>query len=567
MGARIVGRTNASDYGGTPLVKKLKKAVKKVAPKRKVVVKKPMKIKKAAPKKSMRKPVKKVAVKKTVAKKAKSAKVAARTSRAKERTKARAALAQRLANTPVAAPVEERKPIPKYPLVQGADSERVRTLIPLLREAVRKRTITDWRINLAHTRSANLYLGQELVLEDDQRAVREDVILTVYRRDADGLMGEAQVPIVKNDPDSMRDAIAVAADLASVARKPAFSLPEPVEGLVFPHGYDMHMLEAFLAGDGGKVPRAVLEDLRTQVALVRDVKLAAAEILASTATIRVVNSNGVDVSFHRTGLLIDITFTSKGKTDEQEFHWMVDVVSPDQLDLRNTIPREAQRARDALVAASNTGFVGGVLLSGEALRDYVVPSGGVGPILLHAHARLKAMGVSRLALGEKVGHFNGEPFTISSNPALPLGAFSMPVDEEGVALTQYDIVRTGVFSQWVAGPRYAAELKVPLTGNVANVYLHAGATREEHLRGNAYLEIVSFSWFNPDMVSGDYSAEIRLGYLWQNGRSTPIRGGHLVGNVFKDLCDARFSREVMQSGRYYGPRTVLLRNGTVTRGA
>ena len=482
--------------------------------------------------------------------------------KAKERATARAKLAQRLIAVPH---IEEHKPIPKYPLLPGADSERARMITPLLKDAVRKRLITDWRINLAHTKGANLYLGQDLSLENDQRTEREDVIVTVYRRFDDGTMGEAQVPIIAADPATARGDIARAADLAYVARKTAFDLPEPAEELKFPQGYDTHLLGAFISGEGHRVPRQVLDDLRAHLAQIKDVKLAMAEILSSATTARVVNSRGVDVSFHRTALYLDLTLTCKGKIDEQEFHWTIDVVSPEQLNLRATVPRMAQRARDALAATANGGFTGNVLLSGEALRDYITPNGSHNPLVLHAHARLKAMGISRLSSCEPIGEFKGEPFTLSSNPALPLGALSMPVDEEGTPLAQLDIVRTGVFLQWIAGPRYARELGVPVTGNVANVQVSAGATREEHLRGNRYAEIVTFSWFNPDPVSGDYSAEIRLGYFWENGRATPFRGGHLVGNVFSDLCDARFSREVMQAGRYYGPRAVLLRNGSIAR--
>ncbi len=580
MGAGLLRRPDAPHHGGASLVKskpkkrtvsKPKAAKKKThVPKR--AVKKPVNAAKSAARKPVARfkmkgkktarPLKKGTSRKTPAKK--QAKAAKRPNRAREREKAREALVQRLA-TGSASEEAERKPLPKYPILPWADSEGVHALLPHLREAVRKRTISDWRINFAHTRSANLYLGTDLSLEDDQRSIREDILLTVYRRFDDGTMGEAQVPISTTDADTIRREIARAADLAGVTRKTAYDLPEPVEGIHFPNGHDHNVLEAFQSGDGGRIPRRVLDELRAQLAPIRDVRLANAEVLTSASAVRIINSRGVDVSFYRTALLLDLTFLAKSKTDEQEFHWMVDVASPDQFDLRSTVPREAQRARDALAAVPCTGFTGGVLLAGEALRDYITPSNAANPVVMHAYARLKTMGLSRLTPGSRIGEFKGDPFTLSSNPHIPLGALSIPVDEEGTPLRPLDIVRLGTFQQWIAGPRYARELGVPVTGNVANVQVAAGATREDYLRGNRYLEIVSFSWFNPDVVSGDYSAEIRLGYLWENGRATPFRGGHLVGNVFADLCDARLSREVMQAGRYYGPRAILLRNGNVTR--
>ncbi len=141
----------------------------------------------------------------------------------------------------------------------------------------------------------------------------------------------------------------------------------------------------------------------------------------------------------------------------------------------------------------------------------------------------------------------------------------MPVDEDGTALSTVDLIRNGVFVEHIATSRYAQYLDKPVTGNLTNVYVHPGATREEHLRGNNYFEIVGFSWFHPDPFSGDFSAEIRLGYRWINGKKTAVRGGTFTGNIFQNILSARFSKETTQSGNYYGPRTILFKNGIVTK--
>jgi predicted Zn-dependent protease len=147
---------------------------------------------------------------------------------------------------------------------------------------------------------------------------------------------------------------------------------------------------------------------------------------------------------------------------------------------------------------------------------------------------------------------------------LPLGLGTAPVDEEGTPLRLVELIRNGLFANYLATARYAQILGVPTTGGLSNVQVAAGATREQHLRGNNYLEIVSFSWFNPNSFSGDFSAEIRLGYRWINGRRTPVRGGTFTGNLFKNILNVRFSKEVMQSGQYYGPRALLFKNGAIT---
>ena len=178
---------------------------------------------------------------------------------------------------------------------------------------------------------------------------------------------------------------------------------------------------------------------------------------------------------------------------------------------------------------------------------------------------MRCHGLSQLEHGKPLGDFLGEPFTITSNPHLPLGTLTVPVDEEGTPLHPIELIRTGVFVNHIATTRYAQHMDLPTTGMVSNIHISDGATREEHLRGHNYVEIVSFSWFNPDPFSGDFSAEVRLGYKWERGKRTPFKGGHFTGNVFKNILHARFSKEVMQEAHYYGPRAVLFKEAVVTK--
>ena len=70
-----------------------------------------------------------------------------------------------------------------------------------------------------------------------------------------------------------------------------------------------------------------------------------------------------------------------------------------------------------------------------------------------------------------------------------------------------------------------------------------------------YVEIVQFSWFNPDSVTGDFATEIRFGYLVEKGKRKPFKGGQLVGNYMEALANVRWSAETSFFGDYLGPHT------------
>ncbi|HLF73085.1 MAG TPA: metallopeptidase TldD-related protein, partial [Anaerolineales bacterium] len=75
------------------------------------------------------------------------------------------------------------------------------------------------------------------------------------------------------------------------------------------------------------------------------------------------------------------------------------------------------------------------------------------------------------------------------------------------------------------------------------------------LLAEPYVEIIQFSWFNPDPITGDFATEIRLGYLVENGVRRPFKGGQLIGNFLDALADVRWSAETGFFGNYLGPHT------------
>lgn len=454
----------------------------------------------------------------------------------------------------------ERKIPRQYPILEGADSPRILTVTQILKELMKKGLISDWSIGFGHNRASNLYIERGFTVEDDLSSVRENLVVTIYERYPDGMMGEAQLAVTTDSAAEARDLIMSARLACQHTRKKAFDLPHPDE-VLFPQGHDERLLRLIFSGEGSQATRAIFEQAKSLL-MPLDVKTNSMEVLASAGTVRVLNSNGVDVSYHRSEVYVEFVLSTKAK-EEREFTISKRVVSPEQLDLPAMILQQVRIVRDAAAAAPNPGFTGDILFAGPSVTEFFTPHHDFNPLVTHSFAKLEHMGLSLFRKGQPLGQVQGEPITIASNPSLPLGLATAPVDDEGTPLRPVELIRNSVFINHLATARYAQYLGVPATGMMGNMQVSAGATREQHLRGNSYLEIVSFSWFNPNPLSGDVSAEIRLAYHWLNGRKTAYRGGTFTGNVFKNILNARFSKEIIQSGSYYGPRAVLFRGATV----
>jgi Predicted Zn-dependent proteases and their inactivated homologs len=173
-----------------------------------------------------------------------------------------------------------------------------------------------------------------------------------------------------------------------------------------------------------------------------------------------------------------------------------------------------------------------------------------------ASAESKYAGISPWEMGKPVfrGEVRGDPLTVWANRCLPFGSTSDRFDTEGLPAQRIEVIRENALIAFAASQRYADYLQIPATGAFGNMELPPGKTPTSELLAEPYVEIVQFSWFNPDPITGDFATEIRFGYLVQNGVRKPFKGGQLIGNYMDALANVRWSAETGFFGSYLGPQ-------------
>jgi PmbA protein len=148
------------------------------------------------------------------------------------------------------------------------------------------------------------------------------------------------------------------------------------------------------------------------------------------------------------------------------------------------------------------------------------------------------------------------------NATLPWAVGSYRFDPTGVAASRRLLVEHGCLVQHWAGSRYAQYLKVEPSGELGNLELEPGAfAAAELLRpeaGRPLLHLYEFSVFEPNAVTGEFSAEIRLGELIDADGSRPVKGGSVSGSCPEAFSRIRLSKETTQRERYVGPSVVRL---------
>ena len=403
-------------------------------------------------------------------------------------------------------------------------------------EKLERRSFSAWQVRRTRARSHQSFLAREDV--ECRRSVEtESCVVTVHRlRDTPqgrvlGLSSFKIGPRHLPDLDRKLDDAEAAARL--VTNQP-FELPEAP-----PHLPEVEISDP----DAGLSALGSLEDrLRAALASEKGVRLSSAEFFVDRLETRLKNHKGLDLEQEETRLQTEFILLAAHSGRENEY---IDRYSRRLLrdfDVEGEAAKSSQAARDAAIAGLPKTGQFPVVLAGEPL-DHLF-----NPLVARASARLRYNKMMAIELGQDLamGPARGDAITLWSNGLLAGALGSSRFDSYGTPSGRTCLIERNRLQRYLADKRYADYLGVPATGELANIEVEGGSARFEDLlshEGKTLYLLTAFSAFEPNPITGAFSAEIRAGVEITPGGRRPIKGGSVSGVLQEALTDCRLARE------------------------
>jgi PmbA protein len=338
--------------------------------------------------------------------------------------------------------------------------------------------------------------------------------------------------------------------MAGLVANPVHSIPGPT---AIP---DVPLVDPELKHNTPAVTRTLMERMQAAASSNAEVQLTGAECFGEIHSTRLVNSRGIDAEQESTALYLEFVLHSQRSGQDRETFTDIRRRRVADLDIEREIERRTRHTLDQFEAGPPPLWHGPVVIRGETLATFMAgDSLGGGVIQTLGSAESKYAKFSPWEIGKSVlrKDASGDPLNIWANRCLPYGTHSDRFDEEGLPAQRVELIRENQLVAFTASQRYAEYLDLPATGAFGAVEVAPGSTPTSALLEEPYVEVVQFSWFNPDGITGDFATEIRFGYMVENGVPRPFRGGQLVGNFLDALADVRWSKETSMYGKYSGP--------------
>lgn len=283
--------------------------------------------------------------------------------------------------------------------------------------------------------------------------------------------------------------------------------------------------------------------------------LNSAELFLNKNHFRILNSEGVDVAYDNYHVHFEFITNWTGEKEEVELYKNMNFsdYAPEQISEEvETMIEYAKERSNASVTPALKDF--NVLLTGEPVKiffDYHLAHSNAQSVYEH----ISTFKIEDHMQGEDI---KGDKITVTLDPDLHNSSQSKPFDADGLPLKKTVIIEDGVLKNYWGASRYAHYLDIEPIGNIRNFIVEPGSKTIAEMKAQPYLELVEFSDFQMQILTGDFAGEIRLGRYFDGEKIIPVTSGSISGNIKDVQHEMYFSKETYQENDYFGPRTLQL---------
>ncbi len=387
-----------------------------------------------------------------------------------------------------------------------------------------------WQIADVKTTGWEFYFIRHRLDQNRAKEV-EQITLTVYKKSEDGTgigLASAVISPTENE-DNIRK---LASDLvyrASLVKNKIFALNKPraFEPLKVPEVPLKDDAEAFLSAMNA-IRETPEEDLNSF------------EIFVNRNTRHLLTSEGIDILEEYPTSTLDVVVNARKDDREIELYRLMHFGNCDAALLKQDIENLMHFGRDRLRAVPTPalGNAAVVLSTDASLSVYEY-------FLDNLNAAYLVRGVSPFEIGKPLAEeFKGDKVTLRSLRMLPGSPDNFACDAEGAPVRDADLIREGVPAEFVGSRMYAQYLGLEDAFSVTNWSVSGGTRTAEAIRTGEFLEIVEFSDFQVDSMTGDIFGEIRLAYYHDGkGNVQPVTGGSVSGSMLDNIADLAMTEE------------------------
>ncbi|SHI67944.1 metallopeptidase TldD-related protein [Parasporobacterium paucivorans] len=430
-------------------------------------------------------------------------------------------------------------------------------MLGIIRKILSEEKADAYKITEYRTESRELFLVKKNVDMDRAKNVRHFKVVVYKDFEEEGILyrGSCNTDIHPTmTEEEIRKVVTDALFAAGFVKNPFYHLAQP--GEYMPPGKSRFAEGSLTVHMESLVTELYENDIHEKGGI------NSSEIFLNKHFRRIVNSLGVDVQEETADCMIEFITVWKEEKEETELYKCLQFSDYSKGDVARAAAKKQEECQKKAKAEKLFALdSGNILLTGEAVQSFFEY------YCAKSNAAAVYNGESDWKPGDNIqGEILGDAVNISLDPGMSASTRSSGFDEDGFPLRPVNIVEEGVLKRYAADIRYAHYLKVEPTGVIKNIRVKGGTRSIEEMKREPYLEILTFSDFSMDAITGDFGGEIRLAEYFDGKDTIPVTGGSVTGNIGRVHGHMYLSREIQAENDFEGPAAVSMKGINVTSG-
>ena len=417
----------------------------------------------------------------------------------------------------------------------------MKTLIELLNA---NQHVSNWKINTHWKESYELFFVKGC-LETVRCTDTCDIQVTVYV-DHGEFNGDAQFFVYPSTTEAqIAEKVQEAVEIARLIRNKAYTIPGGETG-------EFAVESNFSAYEPSELAAKIANTV-FDANTVENGSLNSVEIFINKHTNNILNSRGLNKTQTSYDAMVEAIPTYNGETESVELYEQYNFSALDENALHAEIAGKMAEVKARFEAvkpdhAIDCPVVLNALELGDLFRNIVYD---LNYASVYSHSNLFSKGD---AIQKEI---TGDPIGITMAGQVPGSVRSSAFDGDGLNLGSMRIVEHGKAVSYFGSNRYGQYLGEVPTGNLPCMVVDAGSADLSDLSGMDCLEVISMSGLQVDFFSDYIGGEIRLAYLHDNGKVTPVTGISISGKLSNVLPSVRLSANTVVRDGYSGPDKAL----------
>ncbi len=286
-----------------------------------------------------------------------------------------------------------------------------------------------------------------------------------------------------------------------------------------------------------------------------------AEIFLNRSKNRLATSTGIDVSYNNYKCDIEVITDWIEDNEDVELYNMLSFSDYCPELIEDEVKTQLENSRDRAKAVKSSDIKDiNIILKTDAVME----------MMSFYKTQSSAQAVFEELSNAKVGEvfqgndIVGDSITLDLDPLMKNSPYSSPIGSDGTSLKKVRVFEDGHLKQFHGSSQYASYLDIEPTGIIQNIEVKGGTIPLKDFRKEPYIEIMVFSDFQMDTLSGDFGGEIRLAKYYDGEKVIPITGVSLSSNIFEIQKEIYLSKEITQKKGYIGPEALMFRKGQIS---